>query len=196
MHLVQRFYRGVMLPAEIDRRAVTAVVPALRTQPGFMGYTTVDFGAGLFGTFTMHTDRAQSDEASAAVPGVIRSSLADLIPHLPVQRGGEVLQHHRSGGRATVMVVRHYDRCADAAELGRRVAEQILPRFSVLPGLQGYTLVDEGAGRVTSLNLFGTVEDSEVANALVAPLVRLHLDGLLPQPPETRVGTVLSDTQG
>jgi hypothetical protein len=49
---------------------------------------------------------------------------------------------------------------------------------------------------VTSLNLFGTVEDSEVANALVAPLVRLHLDGLLPQPPETRVGTVLSDIHG
>lgn len=193
MHLLQRIYRGVILPQEIDRRAITAALPAMRTVAGFLGYTTVDFGGGVFATFTLYAGREQAETVTAAVPGVIRSSLSDLIPRPPELRQGSVLSSHRTEEQAGVMVMRRYAGCDDAAELDRRIAQLLLPRFAVLPGFQGYSLVDEGGGYVTSLNLFGTAEDAEVLDGLAAPLVRRHLSDLLPLPPETMTGRVLSE---
>lgn len=193
MHLLQRLYRGVVLPIEIDRRAMTGVVPALRTRPGFMGFITVDFGAEVFATFTAYADKADSEAVLAAVPGVIQRSLSDLIPRPAEVSGGDVLLRHRADGRAEVLVVRRYSACADAAELAQRVGTQLLPRFTALPGFKGYMLVDAGQGEVLSLNLFGTAGDADVLNTLAAPLVRQHLADLLPMPPQTLVGQVLSD---
>ncbi len=196
MHLLQRLYRGVVLPIEIDRRAVTGIVPALRTRPGFMGYMTVDFGGGVFASYTAYADKAASEAVLAAVPGVIRSSLSDLMPHAAEVSGGTVLHCHRGPGKAGVLTVRSYAGCSDPAELERRVASQLLPRFVAVPGFQGYLLLDAGQGRVMSLNLFGTLEDAEVLNAMAAPLVQRTLGDLLPSPPETLVGRVLSEIRG
>lgn len=196
MHLAQRLYRGVILPAEIDRRAVTGVVPALKVLPGFVSYTTVDFGAGLFGSFTLYARQEEAERVSAAAPGVVRNSLSDLVPGQAELRSGTVLRRFRTGEKASMLVVRRYDGCADTAELERRISTQLLPRFAGLPGFQGYCLADDGQGRVTSMNLFGTREDAEVLNALAAPLVQRHLSDLLPLPPETLVGQVLSETRG
>lgn len=194
MHLVQRLYRGVILPTEIDRRVVTGIVPALRVLPGFLSFTTVDFGGGLFGSFTLYARREEAERVSAAAPGVVRNSLSDLIPGPAALRGGEVLHRLRTTGKASTMVLRRYDGCPDPVELERRIATLLLPRFAALPGLHGYCLVDDGQGRVSSLNLFGTPEDADVLGMLAAPLVQRHLSDLLPLPPETLVGKVLSET--
>ena len=71
VHLVQRLYRSVILPAEIDRRVVTGIVPALRTLPGFISFTTVDFGGGRFGSFTLYARREEAERVSAAAPSVV-----------------------------------------------------------------------------------------------------------------------------
>lgn len=193
MHLVQRLYRDVLLPEEINRRVVTAAVPAMRTLPGFLGYTMVDFRSGRLGSYTMFAHQAEAERMAAEVPALIRVTLADLIPLPGELRAGEVLLHHRSTGPAGTMAVRRYAGCTDTPELARRIGTQILPRFAALAGFQGYTLVDEGEGQVTTLSLFATAADLEVAGALVAPLVGLHLPDLLPGPPETMVGRVLSE---
>lgn len=193
MHLVQRLYQGVIMPMEIDRRVLTGVVPALRIKPGFMGYMTVDFGGGVFASYTAYAEQAQSEEVLTVVPGVVRTSLADLIPRAAEVTGGNVLRHHRGPSTARVMVMRSYDGCPDLVELDRRIATRLLPRFAALPGFHGYMLLDAGRGQVLSLNLFGTPDDAEVLNGLAAPLVRQHLADLLPAPPETRMGRVLSE---
>jgi hypothetical protein len=194
VHLVQRLYRGVILPTEIDRRVVTGIVPALRVLPGFISFSTVDFGGGLFGSFTLYARRDEAERVSAAAPGVVRNSLGDLIPGPAEVRGGTVLHRRRTEGKASVMIVRRYEGCADPAELKRRITAQLLPRFAALPGLHGYCLVDDGQGRVSSLSLFGTPEDADVLGVLAAPLVQRNLSDLLPLPPETLVGQVLSES--
>lgn len=194
VHLVQRLYRSVILPAEIDRRVVTGIVPALRTLPGFISFTTVDFGGGRFGSFTLYARREEAERVSAAAPSVVRNSLGDLIPGPAELRGGEVLRRMRTAGKASVLVMRRYDGCPDPAELDRRIATQMLPRFAALPGFHGYCLVDDGGGRVSSLNLFGTPEDADMLGVLAGPLVQRHLSDLLPLAPETLVGQVLSET--
>lgn len=194
MHLVQRLYRGVILPAEVDRRAVTGIVPALRILPGFISYTTVDFGSGLFASFTLYAGRVEADRVSAAAPGVVRNSLSDLIPGEAELRSGDVLHRQRTADRASIMVLRRYGGCPDPAELSRRIATQMLPRFAGLQGFNGYILSDDGAGRVSSVNLFGTPEDAEFMGMMAGPLVQRLLPDLLPLPPETLVGRVLSES--
>lgn len=191
MHLVQRLYRDVLLPEEINRRVVTAAVPAMRTVPGFLAYTLVDFRGGVLGSFTLFADRTGADRMAAAVPALVRGTLADLIPLPPEVRAGEVPLHRRVAGRADAMAVRRHAGCTDVPELARRIDTLILPHLAALPGFHGYTLVDEGQGRVSSLTLFGTRAELEAAHAQVGP----DLAALLPGAPETMVGRVLSDNR-
>jgi hypothetical protein len=195
MHLVQRLYRDVLLPEEINRRVVTAAVPAMRTLPGFLGYTLVDFRGGRLGSYSMFAGKAGAERMAMDVPGLTRGTLRDLIQLPPEVRAGEVVLHRRVAGRAETMVVRHHGGCTDAPELARRIDTLILPRLAALAGFHGYTLVDEGAGRVTSLSLFGTRAELEAAEAVAAPLEALHLAELLPGAAETMVGRVLSDNR-
>ncbi len=191
MHLVQRLYRDVLLPEEINRRVVTAAVPAMRTLPGFMAYTMVDFRGGVLGSYTLFADRTGADRMAAAVPALVRGTLSDLMQQPPEVRAGEVLLHHRGAGRADAMAVRRHAGCTEVPELARRIDSLVLPRLATLAGFQGHALVDEGQGQVALFTLFATRAELEAAHAQVAP----DLAALLPGAPETMVGRVLSDNR-
>ena len=196
MFIAQRMYRDVLLPVEVDRRVVTGLLPAMRSLLGFTGYTTVDFERGRFGTFTEYRDRAAAEVVCSATPGVIRSIVADLIPAPPVFSIGTVLCRERREGHAGYLVHRTYAGVGDAGELAGRMSERLPAAMAAAPGLLGCTLMDMGDGHAVWLSLFDTYGHAECGHAPMDAIVRQHLADLLPHPPETLTGKVLSEIRG
>lgn len=195
MHVIQRLYRNVLLPVEVDRRAVTGVLPAMRTLPGFHGYLTADMGGGVLCTLVTFTTRAPAEVIAASTPEVVRKVMGDLMPTLPEIRIGAVLAAERAAGRALHLTLRQYDGCPDAAALHRRIGDGPGAALRALPGFRGHALIDFGTGRVTAVSLFDSESHAAQADALVQALVVARLADLLPQPAAVLSGRVLSDIQ-
>lgn len=194
MNLILRIYRGIMLPVEVDRRAVAALVPVMRMHPGFRRFTTADLGRGRFCTLAHYTDRAAADTVSASAPAAVRSVMGGLVPEPPELRFCQVMRFVRTQGRVRQLVLHSYEACPDAREMDLRAGELLLPMLCAQPGFRGYTTLDCGAGRITTATLFDSADDAEDATAQVHRLVATDFADLLPIRPDVLTGRVLSES--
>ena len=82
-------------------------------------------------------------------------------------------------------------------ELGRRVNETLLPQLSKLPGFQGYFLIDDGRGVMSSFGLFETSSEADESSRVVATWVRDEkLESALPNEPKITTGKVIAQSNG
>jgi len=81
-------------------------------------------------------------------------------------------------------------------ELTKKVNETLIPRLSKLPGFDGYFLIEDGNGVMTSLSLFDTSTQADDSTRLVSNWVRDEkLESALPNPPKVSFGEVIAQHQ-
>jgi len=77
-------------------------------------------------------------------------------------------------------------------ELTKKVGETLMPRFSKLPGFNGYFLIEAGNGIMTSVNLFETSTQADESTKISSEWIREEqLEQALPNPPKITDGEVI-----
>ena len=77
-------------------------------------------------------------------------------------------------------------------ELTKKVNETLIPRLSKLPGFDGYFLIEDGNGVMTSLSLFDTSTQADDSTRLVSNWVRDEkLESMLKSLPKVTAGEVI-----
>ena len=77
-------------------------------------------------------------------------------------------------------------------EITRKVGDSLLPSLRVLPGFDGYYLIDAGGGVLTSISLFEDASQAHESTRIAARWVREQkLESALPNPPTITAGPVI-----
>ena len=93
------------------------------------------------------------------------------------------------------VTIRKYPVCKDIIETNRIAVADVLPAMRTVPGFRSYVTVDTGNGTAATIGMFDSREAAEKANQVAREVVsRTALKDLVPSPPETIMGEVLSDT--
>jgi hypothetical protein len=79
-------------------------------------------------------------------------------------------------------------------ELTKKVNETLIPQLTKLPGFDGYFLIDDGNGVMTSVSLFDTSAHADESTRLVSSWVRDEkLESALPNQPKITLGEVIAE---
>lgn len=96
-------------------------------------------------------------------------------------------------------IVRRYEG-VDASrtdELTRKVGEKFIPRLREMPGFNGYYLIEDGNGVMTSISLFDTAAHADESTQRASTWVRdEELERALPNPPKITFGEVIAQSNG
>jgi hypothetical protein len=77
-------------------------------------------------------------------------------------------------------------------EILKKVDENLLPALKVLPGFNGYSVVDAGDGVMTSVGFFDTAAQADEATRIAGSWLREQkLETALPNPPKITSGPVV-----
>lgn len=77
-------------------------------------------------------------------------------------------------------------------EITRKVGDSLLPSLRVLPGFDGYYLIDAGGGILTSISLFEDASQAHESTRIAARWVRAQkLESALPNTPKITAGPVI-----
>lgn len=77
-------------------------------------------------------------------------------------------------------------------EITRKVGDSLLPSLRVLPGFDGYYLIDAGGGVLTSISLFEDASQAHESTRIAARWVREQkLESALPNTPTITAGPVI-----
>lgn len=93
------------------------------------------------------------------------------------------------------VVIRIYRGTSNAAEVDRRIVASLVPVMRQMPGFRSYTAVDFGGGAICSVSLFDGRAEAEAATTEARGIVQATLTDLVPNPPEMRMGVVMSSTR-
>jgi hypothetical protein len=78
------------------------------------------------------------------------------------------------------------------SELVKKVDENLVPTLSELPGFNGYSLVDDGDGIITSVGFFDTAAQGDESTRIAGSWLREQkLDAVLSTPPKITSGDVV-----
>jgi hypothetical protein len=78
------------------------------------------------------------------------------------------------------------------SELVKKIDESLLPTLSELPGFNGYSVVDAGAGVMTSVSFFDTSAQADESTRIAASWLREQkLETVLPNAPKITSGDVV-----
>ena len=78
------------------------------------------------------------------------------------------------------------------SELVKKVDENLLPMLRELPGFSGYSLIDAGAGVMTSVGFFDTAAQADESTRIAASWLREQkLDAVLSTSPKITSGNVV-----
>jgi hypothetical protein len=170
---------------EIVRRAEEGFVPLIRSASGFVGYSIGTAGDQVI-TVSTFQDRTQAEASVLQAAGWVKENLAALIPNPPTVFGGEVrVRQLKEGVQARYGVMRRYQADPGAVdEIVRRAEAGFVPLISQMPGFVGYSILDEGQGRLTTLSAFEDQAGAEESVRQAANWVKENLGALLPNPPE------------
>ena len=96
-------------------------------------------------------------------------------------------------------IVRRYEG-VDASrteELTKKVGEKFIPRLREMSGFNGYYLIQDGSGVMTSVSLFDTSAHADESTQLASTWVRdEQLEKALPNPPKITFGEVIAKSNG
>ena len=82
-------------------------------------------------------------------------------------------------------------------ELTKKVGENFIPRLNKLAGFNGYYLIEDSNGVMTSVSLFDTSAHADESTQLASTWVRdERLEGALPNPPKITIGEVVAKSNG
>jgi hypothetical protein len=91
------------------------------------------------------------------------------------------------------VTIRKYPVCKDIAEASRIAVTDVLPALRTIAGFRSYLTVDTGNGTAATIGVFDSKEAAENGNQLARTVVmNTALKDLVPNPPETIMGEVLS----
>lgn len=90
------------------------------------------------------------------------------------------------------IAIRIYRGTTRPDEIDRLIVGSLVPVMRRMPGFRNYTTADLGGGTVCSLSLFDSRAEADAATAEARGIVNTTLTELVPNPPEVRVGVVMS----
>jgi hypothetical protein len=93
MYATIRRYEGVTNPKEAGRQVRETFLPVISGIPGFVAYYWVDAGGGVMISTSVFQDKAGAEESNRRAAGVVKESLAALLPNPPQVTAGEVVAH-------------------------------------------------------------------------------------------------------
>jgi hypothetical protein len=77
-------------------------------------------------------------------------------------------------------------------EVLKNVDENLLPALKVLPGFNGYSVIDAGNGVLTSVGFFDTAAQADESTRIAGSWLREQkLETALPNPPKVTTGDVV-----
>jgi hypothetical protein len=78
------------------------------------------------------------------------------------------------------------------SELVKKIDENLLPALKDLPGFNGYSLIDAGAGVMTSVSFFDTAAQADESTRITGSWLREQtLERALPNAPKITAGDVV-----
>ena len=87
---------------------------------------------------------------------------------------------------------RRYEGVTDSAEAAKRVKEGFVPLIKKIPGFVDYYFIDAGGGVMFSTSIFEDKGAADQSNKAAADWVRDNIASLIPNPPQTTQGSVVS----
>jgi hypothetical protein len=93
MYSVTRLYEGVTDAKEVANRVKTGYVPLCSQLPGFISYSLVDAGGGVFVATNVFLTQADAEEANRRTADWVRENLASFVSKPPKITGGEVVAY-------------------------------------------------------------------------------------------------------
>jgi hypothetical protein len=87
---------------------------------------------------------------------------------------------------------RRYEGVTDPAEAAKRVKEGFVPLIKNIPGFVDYYFIDAGGGVMFSTGIFEDKAAADQSNKAAADWVRDNIASLIPNPPQTTQGSVVS----
>ncbi len=94
------------------------------------------------------------------------------------------------------IAIRVYRGTTNPEEVNRRIVASLVPVMRRMPGFRNYTTVDLGGGTICSVSLFDSRAEADAATAEARGIVQATLTVLVPNPPEVRMGVVMSTVRG
>jgi hypothetical protein len=88
--------------------------------------------------------------------------------------------------------IRMYDGVTDVAAVGKGAEAKIFPILKSHEGFVSYNLVSAGTDSVISVSVYDTRDQAEAASNAIREVVQGTLGTLMPNPPKTVVGEVIS----
>lgn len=94
------------------------------------------------------------------------------------------------------IAIRVYRGTSNPEEINRRIVACLVPVLRRMPGFRNYTTVDLSGGTICSVSLFDSRAEADAATAEARGIVQATLTDLVPNPPEVRMGVVMSSVRG
>jgi hypothetical protein len=93
MYVTVRRYEGVTNAGEAAREVEKTFLPLVSDIPGFAAYYWVDAGGGVMLSTSVLATKAGADVSNRRAAGVVRETLASVLPKPPQITEGEVVVH-------------------------------------------------------------------------------------------------------
>jgi heme-degrading monooxygenase HmoA len=194
MYVTLRQYAGARERLdEILRRVQDGLVPMLKRQPGFKGYSVIEAEGGEVVSISIFDGKDSALQANGQARDWVAANLRDLLPDPPEVFAGPVIHHalaqeqeQRAGtGRPLHVVIRKLDGVAPEATAMPLARQHTIPAITQSPGFRGFYLVrsDEDPGRVASVTLFDDRESAMRSHEKVVAILRDKMKEAVPHPP-------------